>query len=305
MSLAVVMATYNGDRFLAAQLDSILAGTLRPDLVLLRDDGSADATPAIIDKYRAARPGLVRLLPAGPRLGAAGSFLHLLASLPEDTRFAALADQDDIWLPERLARARAALEAAGETAPALYCARQILVDAAGRELRLSPLWRRPPSFRNALVENIVTGCTAMLNRPALDLVRGRPLPDVAFHDWWLYLAVTGAGGRVIFDPEPALRYRQHGGNVTGGVVSLRDDLARRARRLAAGASGSVIRANARALAAAGLPLTAENGRVLRAFADLLARPSPRRFTAFRALGLYRQRALDTAILHALFLLGRL
>lgn len=304
MSVAVVMATYNGARHLAEQLDSILAGRLLPDLILARDDGSQDGTWAILEAARAAHPALVRLERGGARLGAAGNFLHLIRALPDAVQFAALADQDDVWERDKLARAVAALHAAGTTQPTLYCSRQRLVDEEGRLLRLSPDWRRPLTFRNALVENIVTGCTAVLNRAAIDLVRRHPLPDVPFHDWWLYLAVTGVGGRVIYDPRPSLRYRQHGANVTGGVVSWRDDIGRRVGRLKTGASRAVLRANMSALAASGLSLTDENRELLdafgRCFEDGFSKPA-----RFFSLRLYRQRPLDTAILHLMALARRL
>jgi hypothetical protein len=91
----------------------------------------------------------------------------------------------------------------------------MLVDAELRPLHGTPPWPRGPSLTNALTENIITGCTAAINRPAVELLQRAGVPDgVHFHDWWLYLVVS-AFGTVVYDDQPVLLYRQHGANVIG------------------------------------------------------------------------------------------
>jgi hypothetical protein len=134
--------------------------------------------------------------------------------------YVAFSDQDDIWHLDKLEKGIRALAAKEDgDCPAPYCTRQFLVDASGQPIGLSPDYRRPPSFNNALVENIETGCTMIVNQPVVELVKSLPLPDVVFHDWWLYLLVTGVGGKVVFDPEPGIDYRQHGKNLVGSTAS--------------------------------------------------------------------------------------
>lgn len=209
MRVVVVMSTYCGERFVREQVASILA-QLPPDgLLLVRDDGSTDGTVGCVRSFRDAR---IRL-EEGSNVGFACSFLTLLARVPTDAEVVMLADQDDVWLPGKIDRACRSI--AGRSGPALYFSRLQLVDEALQPLGLTANWPRGPSFANALTENIVTGCTVALNRPALQLVLkvGDPA-HVRFHDWWIYLVVS-AFGDVIADPTPTILYRQHGRNVLG------------------------------------------------------------------------------------------
>jgi glycosyltransferase involved in cell wall biosynthesis len=204
------MSTYQGEAFVREQIASILQQLPQEGRLVIRDDGSTDATVAEIESIGDRR---ITVHP-GANLGFVRSFLSLLESVPDDTELVMLADQDDVWLPHKIERAWQTISAAGDT-PTLYCSRLLLVDAALRPIGLSPLWPRQPTFRNALSENIVTGCTAALNLPAVRLVvrSGNPA-RIYFHDWWIYLVVA-AFGKVVYDPEPSILYRQHGGNAIG------------------------------------------------------------------------------------------
>lgn len=208
--VVVLLSTYNGERFVAEQLRSILAQLPSGGRVQVRDDGSRDRTAAIIEGLADPRVALVR----GNNLGFGGSFLTLLAAAPADAELVMFADQDDVWLPHKIERAWQHLQGFGER-PALYASAQMLADEHLRPLHATPPWPRGPSFAGALTENIVTGCTAALNRAAVQLLqRGGVPPGVRFHDWWLYLVVS-AFGSVVFDEEPTLLYRQHGANQIG------------------------------------------------------------------------------------------
>ncbi|MDH3264993.1 MAG: glycosyl transferase, partial [Paracoccaceae bacterium] len=208
---------------------------------------------------------------------------------PAGAAFAALSDQDDVWLPAKLARATDRLAALPEDRPALYCGRTVICDEGLRRLGLSPLFARPPSFRNALTQSIGGGNTMVLNRPGLALARAAAAEAgrIIMHDWWLYQLVSGAGGTVLYDPEPQLLYRQHRQNQIGSNSST----AARLRRLGMVARG-VLRdwnaTNIAALRASAHRLTPENRALLEAFAAARAAPFPRRLGAFRRLGLYRQ-----------------
>lgn len=210
MRVVVLMSTYQGARYVVEQLRSILDQLPPGGRIVVRDDGSTDGTPDTILALGDGRITLTR----GPNIGFARSFLTLLAEAPEDADMVMLADQDDVWLPHKIQRAWDHLAPLAGV-PALYCSRLQLVDAQLQPLGLSPLWQRAPSFENALTENIVTGCTAAMNPAALQLVQrcGNPAL-IHFHDWWLYLVVA-AFGKVLYDPQPSVLYRQHGGNVIG------------------------------------------------------------------------------------------
>ncbi len=209
--VTILLATHNGAAHLRAQLDSIAAQDHRDWRMIASDDGSVDRTPEILAAFARAHPGRVQLL-SGPGQGAAANFLSMVAQAPEGP--AAFCDQDDVWLPEKLSRALAVMGDAG--APVLYGCRTERITADGAPLGLSPRWSRPPSFGNALVQNIIGGHSAVMNAQALRLLREASRgARVPFHDWWAYQVITGCGGRVIADPVAMLRYRQHDANLLG------------------------------------------------------------------------------------------
>ena len=226
--LTVVLPTLNGARFLQPQLDSITAQQRCPDLLIVSDDGSQDETCAIIRHFADHAPFQV-VLRTGPGNGLAANMRSLLVACPAG--HVALADQDDVWLPHKLAQACAQLE--GTSKPTLYAARRIVTDAALNPRGLTKVPRTRPCFIHALRRNIAPGNTVVLNPAAQALARRAalvPAPLPAFHDWWLYQLVTGAGGKVIFDSEPALLYRQHGRNLFGAAVGFRAHLWRLRQR---------------------------------------------------------------------------
>lgn len=208
--VVVLMSTYNGERYVVEQLLSIVQQLPPGGGVIVRDDGSQDGTVACIEAVGDPRITVVQ----GTNLGFGGSFLTLLMMVPAEADLVMFSDQDDVWLPDKVDRAWRHLQPLGEV-PALYGSAQMLVDAALNPLHATALWPRGPSLANALCENIITGCTAALNRPAIDLLQRGGVPDaVRFHDWWMYLVVS-AFGVVVFDDQPTLLYRQHSGNQIG------------------------------------------------------------------------------------------
>ena len=218
--VGILLSTYNGAAYLHEQLASLLSQTHRQWILFWRDDGSTDGTVALMESF-AAGPGTGRCvhLPGKAHIGITGSFLALLQYVP-DNQVVAFADQDDIWLPQKLERGLSALGNPCSPKPALYCARQRLVDAQLRPLGLSPPLDRLPPFPASLTQNIATGCTMMLNPAAVRLVAASHPPDGTLHDWWSYLLVGAAGGTLIADPLPVVLYRQHRRNAVGAPHSV-------------------------------------------------------------------------------------
>jgi glycosyltransferase involved in cell wall biosynthesis len=215
--VCVLLSTYNGAPYLAAQLDSLKAQDgVRVDLHV-RDDGSSDETLAVLALYADTWPQLASVR-SGPNLKPAGSFLELLRTAPANADFYAFCDQDDVWLPQKLARATKAL--AADLGPALYCSN---VTCVAEDLTVigAPRQNDDPRLQHLLFENIAYGCTTVINRAARDLVTQR-LPDtsrIIMHDWWIALTVA-ALGNVRYDPQPHIFYRQHHGNALGAEVSV-------------------------------------------------------------------------------------
>ena len=291
----ILLATRDGAAHLPAQLASYLAQDHDAWALWASDDGSTDGTWDILSAFAAAHPGREIRLLRGPGSGAAANFLSLLTHPDLPPGPVTLSDQDDVWFPYRLSRALAGIEG---KAPVLYGATTIETDPD-----LVPLKRQKgalptPSFHNALVQNIVAGNTATLNAPALAALRAAGAPDVPYHDWWLYLRLSGVGARIVLDREPLLYYRQHAGNVIGAHSGARAALAR-ARALLGGSYRDWIRANLTALLAHPdglLPGHAVAARILLDTAD--------RRVALKKSGARRSGPAGRMILSALAMMDR-
>ncbi len=227
--IAVLMSTYNGERYLREQVDSILAQERVDVRILVRDDGSTDATGTILDEYR--RRGALAWR-AGENLGPARSFMRLLAGAP-DCGYYAFSDQDDVWLPGKLAAAVDALAALGDV-PAMYLCQARLVDAALAPIGPEPKLRPRLTFGEALVHEFCSGCTVVLNRGLRAIVAGFSPEYLPMHDGWVYCVAHAVGARVVFDPVPRILYRQHGGNAVGLGNGFLHGWRLRLRRLAGG-----------------------------------------------------------------------
>lgn len=212
--VTILLSTYNGERYLPEQLASLRAQSWQDWRLIWRDDGSSDGTVAIMREFAAAMgtEQVVELGDSGPHYGAAPSFL-LLLSQAADAPFVAFADQDDVWLPDKLTHAVAAIEAAA-AGPVLYCARQFLVNHELRNHRLSAV-HEATGFPACLTQNIANGNTVVMNQEAAALVVSLQAPVATVHDWWSYIVVSACGGTVIFDPEPQVLYRLHKHNSIG------------------------------------------------------------------------------------------
>ncbi len=290
MTVAILMALYEGERHLQAQLDSFREQTHRDWHLIVSDDGSKDGGPAILRGS-----GLPVTMIEGPRQGFAQNFLHLLTAAG-DAPYAALSDQDDVWLPEKLARAVDRLSRLPAGRPVLYCARTIICGPDLQPVAQSPRWRRPFGFANALVQNVAAGNTIVLNRAALDLAQAAvaAAAGISAHDWWLYQIVTGAGGLVVRDDAPVLLYRQHEGNQMGRNDTARAALSRLSQ-IADGTFRRWIDANIAALMPLPMLTTESRTRLMR-FAEAREAPLAARLRGLRRAGIYRQtRAANAAM----------
>jgi hypothetical protein len=219
-TITILLSTFNGERFLAEQLDSFVNQDFDNWRLLWRDDGSSDRTVAIMRAFALTLPpGQCTESPtSGPHLGAAPSFL-LLLSEARDEQIIAFADQDDVWLPQKLARAASQITTAGDR-PALYCAQQFMVDETLAGSKKSAAHTNPPKFPASLTQNIANGNTLVMNRAASTLVTAIPAPEGTVHDWWSYIVIAACGGAVIFDAEPQVLYRLHKNNLIAASPSL-------------------------------------------------------------------------------------
>lgn len=304
--VAVLLCTYQGEDYLAPQLNSIARQSHGRWQVWASDDGSSDKTLAILERFRKEWGGeLLRVIP-GPRAGFVANFLSLIRKADIRADYFAYADQDDFWEPDKFARALAWLEGQPRDVPALYMTRTRLIDEEGGEIGLAPLFTsKPPTFANAIVQSIGGGNTMVFNAAARALMQTHT-PDVPLvsHDWWTYMLVTGAGGRAYYDSYPSVRYRQHGANVFGANAGLFNRLVR-AVRVFGGRFRIWGEINMRSLSYVRELLTPENRRIYDTFALARTGSLPGRLLALRRSGVHRQGFVDNIGLYVAALFNRL
>lgn len=224
----VLMSTYNGDRYIGEQLQSIYAQKGVDVTLLVRDDGSRDTTCALLDSEQSA--GRLQWY-SGENLGPAYSFWNLVTTAPEAPYYA-FADQDDVWDDDKLSTAVAMLEKAGNS-PALYFCQTRLVDKALngiKSVRIAPLL----TFGEALSYQFVTGCTMVINNAMRRVLQQYTPAYIRMHDVWIYDVALAVGAKVFFDSVPHISYRQHGNNAVGQDRTFASVWRKRFQRLAKG-----------------------------------------------------------------------
>ena len=236
--VAILLAAYNGERHIAAQIRSILDQSYTGWKLHIRDDGSRDATRAIALRFAEEHPDRICLFPRDEaRPGADRNFSTLLEGVDSD--YYMFCDQDDVWLPgkvEQSLRAMQSLEKRyGADSPLLVHTDLRVVDENLGELD-SSVWHygyhNPECSRRLnrlLIQNMVFGCATTINSRLKDLAA--PVPDgVVQYDWWLAL-VAVCFGHIEYLREPTLLYRQHGDNSVGAARWGLDYILRKCRRL--------------------------------------------------------------------------
>ena len=298
MRVEILLATYNGDRYLPELLDSLAKQTEVDFSVLYQDDGSIDGTGDLLSAWAGKNPRFRPGREQGLHLGAKANFFSLLRQSSADLVF--LCDQDDIWLPEKVSTLLAAYWDAAEKLPAgtplLIHSDAVVVDAENRTLadsffRLQGWDPSAVTLNRLLVQNNVTGCTALLNRPLADLVVRYGDPDRMFmHDW--FIALTAASfGQVVFCPRQLTRYRQHGANAIGASRASLAQRAVKALRSRAEAKARIELTFTHTLAfqeMVGAALPSEAERVIRDYLATRDLPKIRRISSWKRQGTLMQ-----------------
>jgi glycosyltransferase involved in cell wall biosynthesis len=215
-SISVAIATYNGEKYLEEQLDSILSQTLKPSEIIVCDDQSTDGTREILEKYQ--QKGLIKYFVNDKRLGFIGNFKRAV-SLTSPENYIALSDQDDIWLPSKIqAAAELLLKIEGSNRPAMVYSDLVLVDEDKNLLN--------KSFRNELGQggyihcletllfgSFVNGCTMLMNPNMRNYFSSIPEKGTLNHDTWMSL-IAYTFGEVAVVPDSLILYRRHSNNAT-------------------------------------------------------------------------------------------
>ncbi len=219
------MSTYNGEKYLKEQLDSIIAQEKVETEILVRDDGSTDWTQHILNEYQ--QKGLLTWY-RGRNLGPAKSFMDLLNHAPHADYYA-FSDQDDVWMKEKLFVATSFLSS-NEYKYSMYISETQMVD----EL-LNPIKKKKHPFTFTFGESLITnpaiGCTMVINKQLKDKVLTYNPHYLHMHDLWIYKICLFLNGFLYYDPNPYINYRQHRKNLVGGKRSFKDKFKRRVKNL--------------------------------------------------------------------------
>ncbi len=219
--IQILLATYNGEKYLEAQLDSLLSQTHTDWKLIVHDDGSTDQTCEILRAYQRRYPDIIEILEDGLTFGnARDNFTHLLTVSSAD--YVMFCDQDDIWLPDKIAKTlykMQELECLHDFLPLVVHTDLLVVDEsldclAPSMFDYQGLNKSIDGLLQILVKNSVTGCTMMANREAIKV--SLPISSSAvMHDWWIAANVIKQQGVVGFVDEPLIKYRQHAANSVG------------------------------------------------------------------------------------------
>lgn len=231
-NIAILLATYNGERFIKEQLDSLLTQTYQDWHLYVHDDSSQDATVAIIKEFTDKHPDKITLLDYPPTGGACSNFLSMLKRV--EARYYMFCDQDDVWLPKKIEMSIEELKKQEEQHPqkaiAVYTDLQIVDE------NLTPLfpsmWEHAgvyPQYLRTFADcgghtAIATGCTMLFNHQAKTVVGGFPADKALMHDIWVCLCVLKCGGILTGIEEKTLLYRQHGHNTLGATDTKAADI---------------------------------------------------------------------------------
>lgn len=221
--VTVLLAVYNGEKYLKAQIDSLLNQTVKDIKIIIRDDGSTDNSPFIINEYCKKYSQIVSKLSGKATGSAKCNFAELLYNCDDD--YIMFCDQDDVWLPQKVEKTIAAMKSAeGENreTPVLVHSDLKVVDQdlnviSNSFFEFQRLNQDSITLPKLLVQNYVTGCTVMINR-ALKQKCGKIPNECVMHDWWLALTAQ-LFGKIVCISEPLMLYRQHSGNQVGAKAS--------------------------------------------------------------------------------------
>ncbi|MFC3932716.1 glycosyltransferase family 2 protein [Streptococcus dentapri] len=304
MKVNILMSTYNGERFLTDQIDSILAQTFTDWRLLIRDDGSQDRTRAIIADY-ASRDERISLINQDQteNLGVIKNFYTLLKHEVADYYF--FCDQDDIWVPEKLEICLREAQLYDTNQPLLVYTDLKVVDQ-DLKIQHDSMIRTQSGHANTsllqeLTENTVTGGTAMINQATAQAWQNQPLDKIIMHDWFLALIAAAKGNLIYLDQATEL-YRQHESNVVGArTLSKRIKNWIRPHKLLAKYWWLIDASQKQAELLLDLDLPQEEQQLVRAYVTLLDQSWSVRLRALKKYGFAKNRPFHTLVFKTLII----
>ena len=213
MKIMVLLSTYNGEKYISEQIESVLCQQGVDVHIVARDDGSQDETINILKRISILDNITVI---EGQNIGVVGSFFTLMhEAVCHNFDYFAFCDQDDVWKNDKLKVATDILSGHGNE-PALYMSSFQMVDENLHSIQTN-MSRPNISVEGAIASNCATGCTMVFNKKLLEKSLISNYDDALMHDYWMYMVCLLTGGYIYYDETPHIYYRQHGNNVIGGT----------------------------------------------------------------------------------------
>lgn len=304
MKVTILMSTYNGERFLAEQIESIRQQTYTDWQLLIRDDGSKDRTREIIQDFCQKDNRIHFVNPDSvENLGVIKSFFHLLKHQMSDVYF--FSDQDDVWLPEKVEMQLEETIKYDDNQPLLVYTDLKVVDQELNVVHESMIRTQSDHANTELLqeitENTVTGGVSMINQALADLWTGQEEYDLLMHDWYLAL-LAAAFGHLVYIDRPSELYRQHSNNVLG-ARTLRKRMQNWIRPyiLFAKYWKLIQDSQEQAKNLLALPLTTQNKEMIENFVTIMEVPLTERYKRLRKYGFQKNRAFHTFVFTTLIL----
>lgn len=228
--IAIIMGTYNGEKYIKEQIGSILAQDYKEWKLFIFDDGSRDDTEAIVNEYIKIYPGKIYFYKNKGNYGPAGNFFNGIKEaavmLAPDAEYFCFSDQDDVWVEDKLSRSLAKIMQIEDGGPALVFSDVAITDknltiTADSYFEAEKVDKTKISLNYLLMENKLIGGTVMVNRALVNLELKAeeagliPYEKAKMHDWWFGL-LAAAFGKIGYVEGFTEYYRQHGNNVVGG-----------------------------------------------------------------------------------------
>ena len=304
MKVTILLSTYNGEQFLAEQIKSIQEQTYKGWQLLIRDDGSTDGTRAVIEDFCRKDDRIAFINRGNPQnLGVIQSFHSLLQY--QDSDFYLFSDQDDVWLPDKIAMQLAEADKHDSSEPLLVYTDLKVVDQELQVVHESMIRTQSDHANTELVqeltENTVTGGVSMINRALAQLWTGKEEHELLMHDWYLGL-LAAAFGNLVYIDKPGELYRQHSNNVLG-ARTLRKRVKNwvRPHVLFTKYWKLIKDSQIQARNLLVLPLTAENRELIENFVTIMEVPFKERWRRIRQYGYRKNRAFHTLVFTSLIL----
>jgi len=207
--VVILMSTYNGEKYIKEQLESLLNQTYSNIKIFVRDDGSKDRTKEIIKEFQQKSKNISLI--EGENIGFINSFFELL-NISDVADYYAYCDQDDVWMEDKIERAVKFLEKSDSNKPVLYFSNSDYYDGDMNFLATAEK-NKVYNFRNSLVECVTQGMTMVINNKTREVITKNIPQTCLYHDWWTYMICSGFG-EIIYDDKSLVKYRRHNKSVT-------------------------------------------------------------------------------------------